>query len=241
MFSRKSKADPVQPEEATSREAKLHESALSWEAARIHQIEKSERRAWTIAGTATVCVVALVIAISLMLPLKENTPYVIRVDDATGVPDIVTALDTQNIGFDEVMDKYWLAQFVQARETYDWYTLQKDYNTVGLLASNPVGQVYAQLFEGSDALDRKYGNRVRVTVEVVSVVPNGRGIGTVRFLKTTKRVDDPNSVGTVTKWVATVAYEYRNPSTLRESSRLINPFGFQVLSYRVDPEMGVTQ
>ncbi|WP_150322317.1 type IV secretion system protein, partial [Enterobacter hormaechei] len=68
-----------------------------------------------------------------------------------------------------------------------------------------------------------------------------KGIGTVRFIKTTKRVDDPNSPGTVTKWVATVAYEYRNPSLIRESARLVNPFGFQVLSYRVDPEMGVAQ
>ena len=30
-------------------------------------------------------------------------------------------------------------------------------------------------------------------------------------------------------------------SLIRESARLVNPFGFQVLSYRVDPEMGVAQ
>ena len=38
-------------------------------------------------------------------------------------------------------------------------------------------------------------------------------------------------------WVATIAFEYRNPSVIKESQRLVNPFGFQVLSYRVDPEM----
>ncbi len=238
---KKKAIEPGSSAEPESKGAKLHEAALNWEAARIHSVEKSERRAWGIAMAAVVCAVLLVVAIALMLPLKQNTPYVIRVDNTTGVPDIVTAMDTKGVGFDEVMDKYWLAQYVRARETFDWYTIQKDYDTVGLLSSPRVGQEYAGLFEGKDAIDKKYGNQVRVTVEIVSVVPNGKGIGTVRFMKTMKRVDDQNAPGTVTKWVATVAYEYRNPSLIRESARLVNPFGFQVLSYRVDPEMGVTQ
>lgn len=223
------------------KEKYLHDTALNWESSRVLMIEKSERRAWTIAMFAVGSAIALAISIALMLPLKENTPYVIRVDDATGIPDIITAMDTKGVQFDEVMDKYWLAQYVRAHETYDWYTLQKDYDTVGLLSSARVGQEYAALFDGKDALDKRYSNSVRVTVEIVSVVPNGKGIGTVRFTKNTKRADDPKSPGTITKWVATVAYEYRNPSMIRESARLVNPFGFQVLSYRVDPEMGVSQ
>lgn len=112
---------------------------------------------------------------------------------------------------------------------------------VGLLASPEVGAEYAALFEGKDDIQKIYGRQFRVTVDVVSVVPNGRGIGTVRFTKTIKRTDDVNSAGEVTRWVATIGYEYRNPSRLRASSRLVNPFGFQVRSYRVDPEMGVGQ
>ena len=162
---------------------------------------------------------------------------VIRVDNTTGVPDIVTAITDKAVTGDEVMDKYWLAQYVRARETYDWYTLQRDYNTVGLLSSANVGQGYAQLFEGKDALDKTYGKTVRATVEILSVVPTGKNTGTVRFIKTTKRVDQEGAPGTVTKWVATVAYEYRSTALIKESARLVNPFGFQVLTYRVDPEM----
>lgn len=241
MFGRKKAPDTESPAKALSKAEKQHEAALDWETSRIHMVEKSERRAWAIAGVAVVVVGLLAVAIALMLPLKENTPYVIRVDNTTGVPDIVTALDSTDVTFDEVMDTYWLAQFVRAHETYDWYTIQKDYDTVGLLASPRVGADYAAMFEGRDSLERRYGNQYRVTVDIVSVIPNGRGIGTVRFIKTLKRVDDPNSPGTVTKWVATVGYEYRNPSRMRMSARLVNPFGFQVRSYRVDPEMGVAQ
>lgn len=236
MFRRKKAAgdEVTSPNAAQAKDP--FEQENDWEASRTQSIEKSEQRAWYVAYGAVGVAVLSWLAIVLMMPLKETIPYVIRVDNTTGITDIVTALDSKGVGYNEVMDKYWLAQFVRARETYDWYTLQKDYNTVGLLASPNVGKDYADLFEGPEALDKKFGKSVRATVEIVSVVPNGRGVGTVRFIKTTKRADD-DGPGTVTKWVATVAYEYRNPSLISESQRLVNPFGFQVLSYRQDPEM----
>lgn len=243
MFKRFKKAAEAQPPLSAdgADEKQFNHEALSWEAARVQLIEKSERRAWTVAGVAVVVIGMLAAAIGLMMPLKENTPYVVRVDKATGIPDIITAMDSKDLKFDEAMDKYWLSQFVRARETYDWYTLQKDYDTVGLLSSPVMGEEYAKLFEGDRALDKEYGNQYRVTVDIISVVPNGNGIGTVRFKKTMKRVDDAASQGVESYWVATIGYEYRNPTVMKESARLVNPFGFQVQSYRADPEMGAKQ
>ena len=213
------------------------EQAIDWETSKIQTIEKSERRAWLIAIIAVAIAGMAITAIFLLMPLKESLPYVIRIDNATGVPDIVTTMTHKEVTGDEVMDKYWLAQYVRARETYDWYTLQRDYNMVGLLSSANVGANYAQLFEGKEGIDKKYGKNVCATVDILSVVPTGKNTGTVRFVKTTKRVDQEGTPGLVTRWVATVAYEYRGTARLKESARLINPFGFQVLSYRVDPEM----
>ncbi|WP_281661160.1 virB8 family protein [Microvirgula aerodenitrificans] len=231
MFRTKSRVEQPVTEKT------VYDEACNWEASRIFAIEKSERRAWWIAGSAAGITVLAIATIAMMMPLKETVPYVIRVDNATGVPDIVTAMTDKAVTGDEVMDKYWMAQYVLARETYDWYTLQRDYDTVGLLSSPAVGQGYAQLFEGKDSLDKTYGKNLRATVKVISVVPSGKGGGTVRFVKTTKRVDQEGAPGTVTKWVATIAYEYRKTARVKESLRLINPFGFQVLTYRVDPEM----
>lgn len=214
----------------------LHDDAMDWEASKTLAREKSERRAWSVAILAGIMTVLSWLAIVIMMPLKESVPYVIRVDNATGVPDIVTAMDDKKVTGDEVMDKYWLAQYVLARETYDWHTLQQDYDKVGLLSSPNVGKAYAELFDGKDALDKRYGENIRATVKVISVVPSGAETGTVRFIKTTKRADEEGP-GASMSWVATIAFEYRNPSVIKESQRLVNPFGFQVLSYRVDPEM----
>jgi type IV secretion system protein VirB8 len=214
----------------------LHDEAMDWEASKTLARERSERRAWTVAIASAIMTVLSWLAIVLMMPLKTTEAYVVRVDNATGVPDIVTAMEDKKVTGDEVMDKYWLAQYVLARETYDWHTLQQDYDKVGLLSSPNVGKEYAEQFEGKEALDKRYGEKIRATVKVISVVPSGADTGTVRFIKTTKRVDEEGP-GTATSWVATVAFEYRNPSIIKESQRLVNPFGFQVLSYRVDPEM----
>lgn len=56
-------------------------------------------------------------------------------------------MDTKGVRFDEVMDKYWRSPADARIETCSWYTLQKDYDTVGLLSSARVGQEYAALFQ----------------------------------------------------------------------------------------------
>lgn len=218
-----------------------YDKELTWEASRIELIERSERKAWNVAKVMTALVVLSIAAIAFMMPLKESIPYLVRVDNVTGVPDIVTRMDEKTVTFDETMDKYWLARYVTARESYDWNIIQNDYDTVGLLSAPNVASQYQKLFEGDDALDKKFGNRTKVVVKIVSAVPNGQGIGTVRFIKETSNVDDATGSSTViTKWVATIGYEYKSVSLLRESSRFINPMGFQVNTYRVDPETGVT-
>ena len=210
--------------------------ASEWDTSRTLQAERSERRAWMVAGAFGVGFLLSCGAIALMLPLKETTPYVVRVDNATGVPDIVTVMKDQIVTGEDVMTKYWLAKYIIHRETYDWHTLQSDYDTTGLLSSEVVGAEYGEQFSGSDALTEQYGDRIQAHVQVVSVVPTGDNTGTVRFIKTTKRLGN-NSVIDSKQWVATVAFEFRNTERVTETVRLVNPFGFRVTSYRVDPEM----
>jgi type IV secretion system protein VirB8 len=215
--------------------AKYHLEALSWETSRVQQLERSERRAWTVAALSAVTVLLSWLAIVFMMPLKEAVPYVIRVDNATGVPDIVTTLKEKGVAGDEVMDKFWVARYVRAHETYDWYSLQEEYEAVNLLSSPGVAADYNKRFEGDEALDKKFGNSVRVTVAIASIVLNGKGVATVRFSKRIRTLADGRE--DTSQWVATIAYEYRGTAKLRENMRLTNPFGFQALTFRLDEEV----
>jgi type IV secretory pathway component VirB8 len=215
----------------------VYDEAMSWDASRVLAQEKSEQRAWKLAWLSVLVTVLSWLALVLLIPLKQTQPYLIRVDSATGVPDIVTTLTESEIGKEEVTQKFFLADYVRARETYDRNTLQVDYDKTRLYSSPAIGKEYTDLFEGENALDKKYGNKIRAAVKIQSVVPTSPTTGTVRFSKIIKYVDD-NSPGEETRWVATIAFSFNDPGKLRESERLINPFGFRVVSYRVDPEMG---
>jgi len=219
-----------------SKEEKYFEDANDWEAERTFLIEESERKAWLTAKASWVITGLSWLAIALMMPLKEKELAVVRVNAVTGQTDIVTTLKEEEITHDEAMDKSWLAQYVLARESYDWNTLQRDYDTVGLLSSQTVGKEYASLFDGDNAIDKKYGASVVVRTKVISAIPTGEGTGTVRFVQTIKRVGEIGE-GVSKSWVATIAYEYNPKAAMTEDKRLINPWGFQVISYRTDPEV----
>lgn len=207
--------------------------AQTFEASRLDSLVKSERRAWTVASVAVGLCVLGIAAHYTLPPRVETQPYMVRVDNVTGMVDVVTVMDDQTVTGNEALDKSHLARYVTARESYNWYTLQKDYDNVGLMSSDDIGADYAALWSGENARQDQYRDRVTVDVDLISVVPNSDGIGTVRFITRTTR----NNVVSKASYVATIGYTYRNTSRMVESVRLANPMGFTVLSYRVDAEI----
>lgn len=219
----------------------LNDESLDFETSKAELLAKSERRAWFIAGAAIVIAVGLAVALASLFPLKEKVPYLVRVDNATGVTDIVSLLKEQVVDYQDIQDKYWIGNFIKAREGYNWYTLQNDYDLVGMLASRPVAIEYAKLFQGETALDETWKNKYRAEIKLLTISPNGSGAASVRFVKKVNVVETGAEYQKPSYWIATVNYEYRATDKMPESERLINPFGFTVVSYRVDPEMGVGQ
>lgn len=228
----------MNPQDATlSSNAKdVFAGANDWEASRIHQIEKSERRAWSVALASVIVAVLLVVGFVMLLPLKDTVPYLVRVDGVTGATDIVNVLDTRKVDFTEALQKANVVDYLRKRESYDWFTLTPNYDTVMLMSALNVGKEYASLYDGKDALQKKYGTSVRIEVNIISVVLSGHRSATVRFTRNIKRVDDDGE-GQTTHWVATLAYEYRQISRLKEAQTWDNPTGFLVDSYRIDSEV----
>ncbi len=217
----------------------VNDQALDFESSKAVMTATSERRAWVVAiGAVTMCVASW-IGMSLMLPLKEKVPYLVRVDNATGVTDIVSLLQEEIVGYEDVQDKYWINKFIVAREGYNWYTLQSDYDLIPMLSDASVANEYAKLFQGDNALDSTWKNKYRAEIKILNISPNGNGAASVRFVKSVKVVETGKDHQPPSYWIATINYEYRSAEKMKESERLINPFGFTVVAYRVDPEMGV--
>ena len=65
------------------------EEAASWDADRLRQGQRTTRVAFGVAGAGWLAVLALSVALALLMPLKRVEPFVVRVDNATGVVDVV--------------------------------------------------------------------------------------------------------------------------------------------------------
>lgn len=199
----------------------------------IHELQRSKRNAWRFTAFLGVIALAGTAAGYAGLSQPSPTPLVLRVDSATGAVDQVTVMREHEQSYGEIVDRYWLNQYVLNRESYDYDTIQLAYDTTALMSAPDVQQEYYELFEGSNARDRVLSDRSRIVVTVNSIQPNGRGQATVRF--TTQQVNRNGTREPEEHKIATIGYTYVS-APMRASDRLINPLGFQVTSYRWDPE-----
>ncbi len=85
---------------------------------RMVSAERSKRLAWFVAAVASVLACVSVTAVVALTPLKTVEPFVIRVDNSTGIVDVVSAMSLAAGSYDEEVTKYFAARYAPARVTY---------------------------------------------------------------------------------------------------------------------------
>ncbi|ABS52290.1 MULTISPECIES: virB8 family protein [Campylobacter] len=215
-------------------------TAISYEASIRYLVEKSNRRAWLIAFLSIFISIISVTAVVFLTPLKSVEPYVIRVDNTTGMVDIITSVNqTEFVSDNEALDKYFTTSYVKIREGYFYNILQNDYTTVQIWSSPEVSSDYLKIYEGDNSRVDILKNRTEIDVEINSVTlgnSNGMKMATIRFNQIYKDAKSRTITNKKAK-IVTLAYDYSPQSLMTENERLINPLGFKVLTYRVDDEV----
>src|ERR1700733_9354862 len=78
----------------------------SWDRDRAAMNERSVRIAWRVAIGACAVTVMAVAALMLLMPLKRVDPFVIRVDNSTGIIDVVPVF-TGSTEMSETVTRYF--------------------------------------------------------------------------------------------------------------------------------------
>ncbi|WP_113435074.1 virB8 family protein [Rhizobium sp. SYY.PMSO] len=200
---------------------------------RMIQIERSNRIAWLIAIASGIVAGISVFAVAGLTPLKTVEPFVVRVDNSTGIVDVVSALTSTAGTYDEAVTKYFAARYVRAREGYIWSEAQENFRTIALLSTQAEQTRFAALYRGSNAESPQniYGRAATARIDIASISLINQNVVSVRYMRTITRGDDVRT----THWVATLTYSYVN-APMSSTDRLVNPLGFVVSDYRADPE-----
>lgn len=215
------------------------EVALSYEASIRYIAEQANKRAYLVSGIALLVAMISVVAVCLLTPLKSVEPYVIRVDNTTGMVDIITSIKEANFSSNEALDKYFATTYVKAREGYYYDVLQSDYELVQILSYPNIASEYLKIYEGDKSRDQILQDDFEVQIDIVSVSLGnsaGSSIATIRFNEITKKKDSKNIITNKAK-IATLAYDYQPQSLTTEKERIKNPLGFKVSTYRIDDEI----
>ena len=212
-------------------------AAQEFERSRMAELAKSKELAWKIAGIGVGVGILGVIAVVILLPLKTTEHWLVRVDNNTGAVDSVKSLDNGITNLPEAVDRASLARYVIDRESYDWETIQALYDATLLRSGKSVQKEYKLFWDRPDSPLRTMKNNQRVVIKNPSVSFIGDHMAQVRFEKYILNTSGELAAlqGESSKWIATIAYTYAN-APMTDAERLVNPLGFQVTSFRVDPE-----
>jgi type IV secretion system protein VirB8 len=166
---------------------------------------------------------------------KTVEPFVIEVEDKTGITNVVNPLSRIELTTNESLNTYFILKYIRARETYNAVDYQYNYGTiVRLLSTQSIYISFKNYINDNPKSPIKiYGTTTSTSLKVRSVqfIPS-ESKAQVRFTITET---GGSSQGTMNK-IATINFAYVQME-MTNDERYVNPLGFQVTGYRVDDEV----
>lgn len=193
-----------------------------------------------------------VLTIMRLAPLKSVEPYLLQVDEKSGITQRVNPITRQEYIANEAIDRYWAATYITSRESYNTSIVLYNHNLVRLMSVPQVFQEYRRQVDASlpGSLAARLGSYGRRDVKIRSLAyitnptemvkkrkkdKNEREYKIIQARITTVDVR-PNSPDVEENWVVTISFEYAKLA-INESEQLINPLGFQVAAYQIQREI----
>lgn len=213
--------------------------AASWDADRAAQIGRSRRTAWWVATGGWSCAVASGIALMVLMPLKRVEPFVIRVDNTSGLVDVVP-IYVGSADMPEAVTRYFLDHYVTVCERFNFSTAESDYEECGAFHTPQRNQAWYAAWNKSNPLSPlnayRDGTSVQAQVTSVSFFKRSNGVtdlAQVRYVKAKRPAGGTEEQKSY--WIATVQYSFAEAAKDPKTRRW-NPLGFKIIDFRSEPE-----
>jgi type IV secretion system protein VirB8 len=177
-------------------------------------------------------IVFLNFSISYIKSTKSIEPFVIEIEPKTGVPTVVEPLSVIAYSGSEVINRYFIWNFIKLREEYNYITFPRAMTDIRLFANDLVYSQYRRAVDQNNLQSpyNLYGQGSVRTAELKSLILQDQNTAQIRIRLT---VDGAQRL-TMDK-IILLTFEYNNLE-ISDDKRLTNPLGFTITSYRIDDE-----
>lgn len=211
-----------------------YDKASTWDQEIIANAILSKKRAWVITAISMGISVLSLFSLLLLLPLKTFEPYVVTVDRHTGYMEVSKGLSQGLLTQDQAVTEANLVRYVSLREQYNPAILKENYEAVLLMSGKQALKDYQSLWSAGNPENPsvKLGAKSAIDIKIKSVSFIDENTASIRFLEEKIQNDRTNE----SHWNAVIEFQYTQ-KPVRMKERFSNPLGFQVLTYRVNPEV----
>ena len=183
-------------------------------------------------------VVIAVIFVKQFTESKSFEPYVIELEEKTGIMTVVENLNGSNLIADEAVKRSYIFSFLNVAEGYNYVTFNKDRKTLLLFSS---GNVYKQLYNkysirNETSIVNSLKEKGTMDIKIKSILFNTPTIATVRFIVYNTRPS--KSYPAEVHKIAEIQFQFVDMK-LNTDDRYINPLGFQVIKYTVGEDINI--
>ncbi|EBF1827634.1 type IV secretion system protein [Salmonella enterica] len=221
-------------------EQKLIAESRTFEQQMIDRDKRTTKAGFIVGGVGLLIAVLALVAVVVMLPLKQTDVELYTVDNHTGRVEHITRTSKTSLTAEEAYQKAMAANYVKIRERYVYPSLQDDYETVQMYNSPEVNNDYLALYAGKNAPDKVYNNGANtVKIDILSSqITDGTApdkVATIRYKKTIRRLVDNQT--RYEYWDARFTFHSDPNKEMSDEEREVNYFGFTVTSWQTDREI----
>jgi type IV secretion system protein VirB8 len=184
-------------------------------------------------------VVVAVIFVKQFTESKSFEPYVIELEEKTGVLTVVENLSQSKLTADEAIKKSLIYTFLEVAEGYNYVTFNEDRRKLMLFSG---ANVYRQLYSkysirNKDSIVNLLQNRATLTIKIKSIIFNTPTIATVRFVVYNSLRG--NRIYPAERHFITEIQFMFSDMKLNTEDRYVNPLGFQVVKYSIGEDINM--
>lgn len=183
-----------------------------------------------------VCTLVTVAVIAYLTPLKTVEPFVIQVDQKSGITQTVDPLTVKELTANESVNNFFIVQYIRSRESYNIHDLARSYNIVRIMSQRE--KVYPEFVRQADPNNprsnaARLGSTGSRTVKFKSISYLNPQLVQARLL-----IEEKSGNGGYSQQhkIVLLAFQYVKMSLTIEE-RYINPLGFRVTDYRTDEDV----